>query len=237
MMDFETQGKFERGSIRLYQADCMEAMRQIPDKWYELCICDPPYGIGESMKDNTTRGVNGSLNNSALGYAKNYKISEWDKYPPSEEYFNQLCRISKNQIIWGGNYFGRPGSSCWIVWDKDNGNNDFADCELAWTSFKTAVRKFKFKWHGMLQEDMKNKEYRIHRTQKPVKLYEWLLKNYAKPGDKILDTHGGSMSHAIACYNLDFALDLFELDGDYYKAGVERFQQHIKQQRLFDKEG
>jgi len=157
-----------------------------------------------------------------------------DSTIPEERFFTELMRVSENQIIWGGNYFINylSNTPCSIVWDKDNSGN-FADCELAWTSFKTAVRKFTFRWNGMLQEDIKNKEYRIHPTQKPVKLYEWLLKNYAKQGDKILDIHGGSMSIAIACYNLDFDLTLFEIDKDYYEAGVNRFEEHKKQQRLF----
>ena len=124
-------------------------------------------------------------------------------------------------------------SSCWIVWNKITGNSDFADCELAWTSFKTAVRMFTFQWAGMLQGDMKNKEQRIHPTQKPVSLYKWLLKNYAKEGDKILDTHGGSMSSAIACHDMKFDLDIIELDIDYYNAGKKRFENHIKQLTLF----
>ena len=124
-------------------------------------------------------------------------------------------------------------SSCWIVWDKDNGKNDFADCELAWTSFKSAVRKFKFRWQGMLQGDMANKEIRIHPTQKPVALYTWLLQNYAKPGDKILDTHLGSGSSRIAAYDLDFDFVGCEIDPDYFKAQEERFKAHTAQESLF----
>ena len=139
-----------------------------------------------------------------------------------------------NQIIWGSNYFAEHllNSPCWIVWDKDNSGN-FADCELAYTSFKTAVRKFEFRWNGMLQGDMANKELRIHPTQKPVKLYEWLLTNYAKPGQRILDTHGGSGSSAIACNNLGFEMVWCELDVDYYAAACKRVEQATKQDRLF----
>ncbi len=141
--------------------------------------------------------------------------------------------MSKNQIIFGGNFFldHLSATSCMIVWDKLNSGN-FADFELAWTSFKTAVRKFSFMWNGMLQGDMRNKEKRIHPTQKPVALYEWLLKNYAKPGDKILDTHGGSMSIAIACDIMGFDLDLYEIDEDYFKAGKERLERHQRQSVL-----
>lgn len=124
-------------------------------------------------------------------------------------------------------------SPCWIVWDKQNGNNDFADCELAWTSFPSAVRKFTFQWAGMLQGDMKNKEVRIHPTQKPCALYRWLLQKYAHPGDKILDTHGGSGSSCIACYDLGFDLTWMELDKDYYEAAKARFEKHCQQPDMF----
>ena len=137
-----------------YNMDCMEGMKQFPDKYFDLAVVDPPYGIGESGSKNNTR--------SKLAKSKNYKaFSGNDKEPPDSAYFNELFRVSKSQIIWGANHFISKipfDSSCWIVWDKMNGENDFADCELAWTSFKTAVRKFEFRWQGMLQHDMKNKE-------------------------------------------------------------------------------
>jgi site-specific DNA-methyltransferase (adenine-specific) len=153
-----------------------------------LAIVDPPYGIG----------VDGGIGGGVLAKKSDFKKKDWDNQSPNETYFRELKRVSKNQIIWGANHFiekiPNPNSSCWIVWDKENGDNFFADCELAYCSFKTAVRKFKFRWQGMLQGDMKNKESKIHPTQKPVRLYEWLLANYAKEGDKILDTHVGSGS-------------------------------------------
>ena len=143
----------------------------------------------------------------------------------------------KNQIIFGANHFieniPKANSSCWIVWDKVNGDNDFADCELAYCSFKTAVRKISLRWHGMLQHNMKNKEIRIHPTQKPVKLYEWLLMNYAKKGDTILDTHLGSGSIAIACYNLGYDLTACEIDKEYYEAAIKRINQHKAQTKLW----
>ena len=147
--------------------DCMDGMRQFPDKYFDLAIIDTPYGIGEDGSKNHSRGK--------LATAKNYKAYEGkDLESPSVEYWKELFRVSKNQIIWGANHFISKipyDSSCWIVWDKDNGNTDFADCELAWTSFKTAVRKFTYRWQGMLQGNMKNKEIRIHPCQKPVALY------------------------------------------------------------------
>ena len=209
--------------------DCMELMSRYDDNHFELAIVDPPYGINIT---NQSQGKGG-------GVAKKieYKKTNWDKIAPNQTYFKKLKRVSKNQIIWGANYFieniPKSNSSCWIVWDKENGQNDFADCELAYTNFKTSVRKFKFRWAGMLQENMKNKEIRIHPTQKPVSLYEWLLMNYAKEGDKILDTHLGSGSIAIACHNMGFDLTACEIDKDYFDAAMKRLEQHKAQQRLF----
>jgi len=214
----------------LYNMDCMEYMKSLPDNAFDLAIVDPPYGIGENGDKNKSR--------SKLTIAKDYKsFAGGDIEPPDKNYFVELKRISKNQIIWGANHFAsnlpNPSSSCWIVWDKVTGCSDFADCELAYTSFKTAVRQFTFQWSGMLQGNMKNKENRIHPTQKPVKLYEWLLTNYAKQGDKILDTHLGSGSHAIACNNLGFELVGCELDADYFQAACKRIKLEASQERLF----
>ncbi len=215
--------------------DCMTFMQTVPDKFFELAIVDPPYGIGEDGSKNKSRGLGiGSIKKKALGKSKDYKpFSGNDKNPPTQDYFNELFRVSKNQIIWGANHFLGKTSSCWVVWDKQNGDNDFADCELAWTSFNTAVRKFTFKWHGMIQADMKNKELRIHPTQKPVALYKWLLQNYAKPGDKILDTHLGSGSSRIAAYDMGFDFTGCELDTDYFNAQEKRFKEHISKAKLF----
>jgi len=215
---------------KFIQGDCLEAMKGFEDNHFDLAIVDPPYGIGENGDRNKSRGK--------LAVAKDYKsFAGGDKEPPNKEYFIELSRVSKNQIIWGANHFMQNiglGSSCWIVWDKQNGGTDFADCELAYTSFKTAVRKFQFRWSGMLQGDMKNKEIRIHPTQKPVKLYEWLLMNYAKEGDKILDTHLGSGSIALACHNLGFDLTACELDKEYYTAAMKRLKEHQAQLTIFD---
>ncbi len=208
--------------------DNMELMARYEDNYFDLAIVDVPYGIDVT---NQSQGKGG-------GVAKKieYKKTDWDKVAPNKEYFKELFRVSKNRIIWGANHFISRipyDSSCWIVWDKDNGGSDFADCELAWTNFKTSVRKIKWKWSGMLQQNMKNKEQRIHPTQKPVKLYEWILMKYAKEGDKILDTHLGSGSIAIACHNLGFDLTACELDKDYYDAAIDRIEKHKAQKRLF----
>ena len=209
--------------------DCMEYMATLPDKAFDLAIVDPPYGIGESGAKNHTRGK--------LSKAKNYKpFSGEDLKPPGKTYFEQLLRVSKNQIVFGANHFISRlpiDSHCWIVWDKQNGETDFADCELAWTSFQTAVRKFEFRWQGMLQGNMANKENRIHPTQKPVALYEWLLTNYAKQGDRILDTHLGSGSSRIAAYNLGFDFVGCEIDKEYFDKQEERFARHTAQTSLF----
>jgi len=217
--------------IELFNEDCMVTMARYPDKHFDLAIVDVPYGIGENGSRNKSRGK--------LAIAKDYKpFAGLDKSAPEAGYFLELKRCSKNQIVWGANHFidsvgFTRNSPCWIVWDKLTGSSDFADCELAYTSFKTAVRKFTFQWSGMLQGDMKNKEHRIHPTQKPVKLYEWLLQNYAKEGDKILDTHGGSMSSMIACHNGKFDAVCCELDEDYFNTGRERLENHQRQARMF----
>jgi site-specific DNA-methyltransferase (adenine-specific) len=212
----------------LYNMDCVEGMKMYPDKYFDLAIVDPPYGIGESGQNNKTRGL--------LAKPKDYGNKNWDTSSPDKEYFSELFRVSKNQIVWGANHFINKipfASPCWIVWDKDNGETDFADCELAYTSFPTAVRQFSFRWNGMLQQNMKNKEVRIHPTQKPIALYKWLLSNYAKGGDKILDTHLGSGSHRIAAFEMGFDFTSFELDAQYCEASEKRFVNAIAQQSLF----
>ena len=219
--------------IRIYNEDCFNAIRLIPDKAYDLAIVDPPYGIG---MDGGYIGGEGKNFIGKKVKPKNYKKKDWDKNAPEKEYFDELIRISKNQIIWGANHFISKvpyDSPCWIVWDKENFGK-FADCELAWTSFKTAVRQFKFKWAGFLQGyGTANKEDRIHPTQKPVKLYEWLLINYAKEGDKIIDTHLGSGSIAIACHNYGFDLTAYEIDQDYFNETCKRIQEHVNQLTMF----
>jgi site-specific DNA-methyltransferase (adenine-specific) len=208
----------------------MQLMARYPDKYFDLAIVDPPYGIGENGSTNKTRGK--------LAKSKNYKsFAGGDVSAPNKDYFIELVRVSKNVIIWGANHFieniPNQNSSSWVVWDKQNGDNDFADCELAWTNHKTAVRKFQFRWAGMLQGDMSNKETRIHPTQKPVALYKWILAKYAKQGDKILDTHLGSGSIAISCHDYGFDLTACELDKEYFDKAMERINNHTEQMKLF----
>ena len=221
--------------------DCMEGMKEFPDKYFDLAIVDPPYGIGIGSKVGGGKPF-GKSGGGKVIQPKAYRGFD-DSKPPSKEYFEEIIRITKNQIVWGGNFFINNLSStpCMLVWDKDNTGN-FADCELAWTSFRTAVRLFRYRWNGLLQENMKNKEQRIHPTQKPVQLYKWILHNYAKPEIikmkekrkfRIVDTHVGSGSSIIAF--LDYGCEWigFEIDPDYHKAASERIKIHQMQTKLF----
>lgn len=225
---------YKQPFLSVYLSDCLTLMRQFESKQFDLAIVDVPYGIGEDGSKNHTR--------SKLAVSKNYKAYAGnDLTAPEMEYWNELRRISKNQIVWGANHFISKlpfDSSCWIVWDKDNGESDFADCELAWTSFDSAVRKFKWKWAGMLQQNMKEKQERIHPNEKPIQLYEWLLKNYAEKGNKILDTHFGSGSIALAVDKvnqldkMDLHLTAIELDEFYYEKAISRISQKLQQRTL-----
>lgn len=210
--------------MKFINDDCMNVMKDYPNGYFDLAIVDPPYGISEDGAKNHSRGL--------LAEPTKFTPKDWDKNSPDKSYFDELLRISKNQIIFGANHFISKipyNSSCWIVWDKQNGTTDFADCELAWTSFKTAVRKYEFMWNGMLQGDMKNKQKRIHPTQKPIQLYDWILRNYAKKDYKIVDTHLGSGSIAIACHN--FGVKEFvgiEIDKEYFDSSKERFEKDTR---------
>lgn len=215
-------------AIELYNEDNMQLMARYPDKHFDLAIVDPPYGIN---MDGGKIGIDGDAK------AKQYTKYDWDKQAPNKAYFEELQRVSKNQIIWGANHFienmPKMNASCWIVWDKDKVGGYFADCELAWTSFDTAVRKFKWTWHGFIQQNMANKQERIHPTEKPIQLYQWLLQNYAKEGDLILDTHLGSASIAIACHREKFSLVGCELVKEYYDKGLKRLNDEMSQCVLF----
>ena len=202
--------------ITITNEDNMKLMSRYPDNYFDLAIVDPPYGIGQS---------GGVFRDRKGGGHRVLKRKEWDNATPSIEYFKELFRVSKDQVIWGGNYFTDKitVSRCWLYWDKLMGG-DFSDGELAWTSFDKVLKKF----------TMCNKMGgKIHPTQKPCKLYEWLLMNYAKEGDKILDTHLGSGSIALACHNLGFELTACELDKEYFDASIKRIENHVSQIRLF----
>ena len=213
-----------------FNMDCVGFMESTPDNFYDLAIVDPPYGIGFGEFNRTNKASNGTRIK-----ANKYKQSNWDDGIPKKEYFDQLFRVSKNQIIWGGNYFPyiwNFGGKCFIYWHKGNPVPKFSDGELAWTSFNKVAKQFNFRYYGPLEGNTQSSD-KFHPTQKPVKLYEWLLMNYAKEGHKILDSHGGSQSSRIACFNLGFELDIIELDKDYFEAGNKRFEQHKKQLTLF----
>jgi len=208
--------------IELHNIDCMELMKDAPDNYFELAIVDPPYGLDLA---NMNMGIGKSKKASK---AKNrvWKAKDWDKNTPTDEYFNELTRVSKNQIVWGGNYFDLPPCKHYMIWDKQIPKGlSFADCEFAWTSFDKASRIFRYSAYL-------DKKSKFHPTQKPVKLYEWLLMNYAKEGDKILDTHFGSLSIGIACHNLDFDLTACEIDLEYFEAAQKRLKIHQSQMRL-----
>lgn len=196
-----------------YNMDCVEGMKQFPDKYFDLAIVDPPYGINIQKS-----GRLGRYNTKNV----------WDSEIPSDDYFNELFRVSKNQIIWGGNYFPLKPTKCFLIWDKKQPENiSFASCEFAWTSFDSVAKTFYY-------SPMNDTDKRIHTTQKPVALYEWLLSRYAKDGDIILDTHVGSASSLIACYNTNHKFVGFELDEHYYKLSKERLDREMSQMRLFD---
>jgi site-specific DNA-methyltransferase (adenine-specific) len=230
-MNYKNLGTpYKTDSLTLYNCDCMELLKQTPDNYYDICVVDPPYGIDAA---SDTRG--GQKHGKAATASKTYGKKTWDKYTPDIDYFIEIQRVSKNQIIWGANHMMdkiRMCSPSWIVWDKQNGDNGYADAELAYTSHKKACRIFKFRWQGMLQGDMKNKESRIHPTQKPVKLYDWIFANYAEKGMKILDTHLGSMSSAISAHYAGMHLTGSELDKDYFDAGCARVHRETSQTTL-----
>lgn len=219
--------------IELRNIDCMKAMKQMPDKAFDLAIVDPPYGIkADEQKESFAPSKGKGWGNR---HRKTWVRKGWDDETPNDLYFTELERVSKNQIVWGANYFGFPATKCCLMWDKvqEFSGSDF---ELAWTSFSTASKSFRMSrieayslpnWRQAVDS-------KLHPTQKPVKLYEWLLKNYAKEGDKILDTHLGSGSIAIACYNMGYSLTGYEIDKDYYEAAMKRLEEHKRQGRLFD---
>ena len=212
----------------VYNTDCLQGLYKTPEKSFDLAIIDPPYGIGEDGGKNHTRGNKGIP-------ATNYKPFQGGDIAPDIEFFNELFRVSRFQIIFGANHFISKipyDSACWIVWDKNRPNQDFADGELAWTNFDRSLKIFHYTWDGFRQENMKHKEKRIHPTQKPVDLYAWILRTFAKKGWKILDTHVGSGSSRVACYDMGFDFMGYEIDDYYWLAQENRFKEHKKQMRL-----
>jgi len=205
------------GNINLNLGCSLEAMRSMGDNQYDLAIVDPPYGLG-----NRTFGTNESK--KTRNTQTRFESHNWDDSIPPIEYFEELRRVSKNQIIWGGNYFNLPPTRCVLVWDKMNYLTTMSRIEIAWTSYDKPAKLTKIN---------SNQTNRFHPTQKPAALYRWLLDNYAQEGDRILDTHLGSGSIAIACYDAGFALDAWEIDPDYHARALARFEKHSRQLRLF----
>ena len=216
--------------ITITNEDNMLLMARYPDNYFDLAIVDPPYGIGFSEFNRTNKTSDGTRIK-----ANKYKNSNWDDSIPSDEYFIELKRVSKNIIVWGGNYFPKlweNGCKGFIFWYKGNPVPNFADGELAYTSFNKVAKQFDFRYYGALQGKT-SAEDKIHPTQKPKELYKWLLDNYAEEGDKILDTHLGSGSIAIACHDYDFELTACELDKEYYDKAIQRIKNHVSQTKLF----
>lgn len=223
---------------QLYNMDCMDGMKLLPDNFFDLAIVDPPYFSGPERREYYGKKI------STTGIQHLYRpVSTWEV--PGKEYFKELMRVSKNQIVWGCNYFDYQFGAGRIVWDKCNGNTSFSDCEIAYCSMHDSVRLFRYLWNGMIQGksiseghiQQGNKalnEIRIHPTQKPVNLYKWILQRYAKPGDLILDTHVGSASSLIACYDMGFDYIGFELEPHYHKLASERLNNHMAQIRIED---
>ena len=205
--------------------DCMEGMKNTPNKYYDLAVVDPPYGIGISS-------AGGYYHVKGKGQANPHTKKDWDNEIPPREYWDELFRVSKNQIVWGGNYmtdFLKP-SRCWIFWDKMKFVDNYADGELAWTSFDRNTKKVQIQHHGFLTKD---KGRAIHPTQKPVALYDWIFANYATPGMKILDTHLGSGSSRISAYKAKLDFTGYEIDAEYFEAQEKRFQIFTAQGTLF----
>ena len=216
--------------ITITNEDNMALMARYPDNYFDLAIVDPPYGIDADNKNN---GKNSDRHEkTSLAKINTFKKTNWDNEIPNDNYFRELKRVSKKQVIWGANFFGLKGG--YLYWHKNVTMPTYSTGELAWLSWLNKLDFVNITWHGMLQYDMKNKEERIHPTQKPFRLYEWLLDNYAKEGYRILDTHLGSGSIALACHNRKFELTACELDKDYYEASIKRIKQHTAQTTIFD---
>ena len=215
---------FETKLGKLYNCDCLDFMKEMEDKSVDLVLTDPPYGINIAK----TGRVGGEKCCPTTDYGK----QEWDNNPMSEEEQGNCCRVSKNQIFFGGNYFNLPPSPCWLVWHKDNTGN-FADCELAWTSFGSAVRYFRWRWNGMLQEPNHPKEKRYHPTQKPTQLFIWILKNYSKENELILDPFLGSGTTAIACEKLKRQWIGVEISEKYCEIAAKRISLEASQGKLW----
>ena len=219
--------KEKRGGINFFNCDNIEFMKTKPDNYYDLAIVDPPYGIDADVKNNTDK----KQSKKSASKSKKYGDQSWDSCIPTEEYFAELKRVSKKQIIWGANFFNLQGGR--LYWHKNVTMPTYSTGELAYLSWLNKIDFVEITWHGMLQYDMKNKEDRIHPTQKPIALYRWILENYTNENDLILDTHLGSGSIAIACHYMKRNLIGYEIDKEYYDAACKRFKEQTSQQALW----
>ena len=229
-------GAVEKAQISIYNEDCLQALKAMADNQFDLAIVDPPYGIGLDGNTTANGGIAGRRN--GFTHKQHHAKKGWDNERPSNEYFKELRRVSKNQIVWGGNYFADllPPKKGWIFWDKKitNANNkNFSDGELAWTSFDCILRRFTYDWIGFGYLNNPQGEKKIHPTQKPVSLYKWILENYAEKGSKILDTHLGSGSIAIACWDMGYDLTAYEVDKEYFDNACKRLETHKAQLTLW----
>ena len=221
-----TDNFLEDNINKIINDDCLNVMKQLPDKCIDLILTDPPYGI--KMDGGKIGGDHKGI------IAKEYTKKEWDSKIPPKEYFEEMFRVAKKVIIFGGNYFVDylHSSSCWLVWDKKNTGN-FADCELAYTNFDTAVRKYEYMWNGMLQQNMKHKEVRIHPTQKPVGLFTKILLDYSKENDIVMDCFSGSGTTAIACHKTKRKFICVEKDKEYFESSLTRLEEEQSQLNFF----
>jgi len=210
----------------VYNMDCIEGMKQYPDKHFDLAVVDPPYGIGAGNVNFINR------NTANKNAEKFYRVNDWDKIRPDKIYFDEIRRVSKNQIVWGGNYFVdlMQPARCFLVWDKKTGDNSYADCEMALTSFDANAKIYTKHWLGSKAKD---NDGRLHPTQKPIGLYEWIYKLFTKEEDLILDTHLGSQSSRIAANKAGLDFVGFEIDKEYFEQGNERYNNFISQLRMF----
>ena len=213
--------------MKITNEDNMKLMARYEDNYFDLAIVDPPYGIDADVKNNTDK----KQSKKSASKSKKYGDQSWDSCIPTEEYFTELKRVSKKQIIWGANFFNLQGGM--LYWHKNVTMPTYSTGELAYLSWLNKIDFVEITWHGMLQYDMKNKEDRIHPTQKPIMLYRWLLDKYAEKGNKIIDTHGGSFTNAIACDMEGFDLDIIEIDETYFDNGVQAFDKYKQQLKLF----
>ena len=216
---------------KIHNVDCLDFMRQVPDNYFDLVLTDPPYGIGAY--------ANGTMGGGVLAKQSTYKKTTWDSNIPTLEVFQEICRVSKNQIVFGGNYFSEllPSSKSFLIWDKQQHLDNFSQCEYIWTSLNLLPKIFQTNKLEPYECNIYNTIKRIHPTQKPIRLYEWILSICAKPNDLILDTHCGSASSLIACENLGFKYIASELDKDYYEQSLERLKTHLLQGKLFQPVG